>query len=91
MGRFVVYIPESKLGALLDWSLLADALQDMFAQQSCEAPSRHHHTIPVPGNPDATLLLMPAWQSGAYIGVKLSRYSRETLSSDCLQFRGCIY
>ncbi|KZL19149.1 Alanine dehydrogenase [Pseudovibrio axinellae] len=35
-------------------------------------PLRHHHAIGVPGNSDATLLLMPAWQSGAYFGVKLA-------------------
>lgn len=64
-------IPADKIVALLDWPALIDALKVMFATGNCEAPPRHHHTIPVPDNPDATLLLMPAWQSGAYIGVKL--------------------
>ena len=54
----MLYISELKLSALLDWPLLTDVLQDMFAQKSCESPSRHHHTVPVPGNTDATLLLI---------------------------------
>ena len=35
------------------------------------APPRHHHSVAVPGLPDATLLLMPAWQPGEAIGVKI--------------------
>jgi alanine dehydrogenase len=34
-------------------------------------PPRHHHTIPVPDGAAATLLLMPAWQTGRNIGVKV--------------------
>ena len=65
-------IPAEQIKALLDWPSLNSALGEMFATRSCEAPSRHHHTIPVPNNLDATLLIMPAWQSGAYVGVKLA-------------------
>lgn len=49
---------------------LVEALRATF-RDGCEAPTRHHHTIPVPGEADATLLLMPAWRSGAHIGVKM--------------------
>ena len=49
---------------------LVSALERMF-RDGCTAPVRHHHTVPVPGEPDGTLLLMPAWRAGAYIGVKL--------------------
>lgn len=54
----------------LDWPGLLAALAAMF-RQGCAMPVRHHHTVTVPGEADATLLLMPAWQSGAYIGVKI--------------------
>lgn len=64
-------ISADKIAVLLDWPALIGALGEMFATGNCEAPPRHHHNIPVPDNPDGTLLLMPAWQSGAYIGVKL--------------------
>ena len=36
-----------------------------------QAPLRAHHTIEVPGEATATLLLMPAWRTGARLGVKL--------------------
>ncbi len=49
---------------------LVAALAQMF-RDGCTTPVRHHHTIPVPGSPDATLLLMPAWRAGAYLGIKI--------------------
>ena len=54
----------------LDWDALIAALSAMF-KGDCVMPVRHHHTVGVPGEADATLLLMPAWQPGQYIGVKL--------------------
>lgn len=54
----------------LDWDALIAALNAMFTGD-CVMPVRHHHTVGVPGEADATLLLMPAWQPGQYIGVKL--------------------
>lgn len=53
----------------LPYAELIEALRAQF-RDGCEAPTRHHHTVPVPDEPDATLLLMPAWQRGAHIGVK---------------------
>ncbi|MCG6858260.1 MAG: ornithine cyclodeaminase family protein [Salaquimonas sp.] len=50
---------------------LVEALRAMFAAD-CEMPVRHHHTVQVPGEPDATLLLMPAWQTRAFMGVKVA-------------------
>ena len=54
----------------LGWDALITALAAMF-QGDCVMPVRHHHSVSVPGDADATLLLMPAWQPGHYIGVKL--------------------
>ncbi|MBP2237906.1 ornithine cyclodeaminase [Sinorhizobium kostiense] len=56
--------------AALPWDGLVKALADMFAR-GCVMPVRHHHEVEVPGEADATLLLMPAWQPGDYIGVKM--------------------
>ncbi|GAB4347952.1 MAG: ornithine cyclodeaminase family protein [Gammaproteobacteria bacterium] len=53
----------------LPWSELIDAIEAMF-RLGCEAPLRHHHTLAVPDDAAATLLLMPAWQPGRYLGVK---------------------
>jgi alanine dehydrogenase len=64
-------IGPSEVVAALDFTSLIEALRQMF-RTGCEAPLRHHHTIAAPGGaPDATLLLMPAWQAGRHIGIKL--------------------
>ena len=50
---------------------MVEALRRAFGQ-GCVMPVRHHHRIAVPGEPDGTLLLMPAWQEGALAGVKVA-------------------
>jgi len=65
-------IGPSEVHAALDWEQLIEALRQIF-RTGCTVPVRHHHTVPVGGgDPDATLLLMPAWQVGKHIGVKLA-------------------
>lgn len=54
----------------LQWSALTDAVRDMF-RLGCEMPARHHHKVKVAGEPDATLLLMPAWTPDGYLGTKI--------------------
>ncbi len=56
--------------AALDWRPLVEALRAVF-RDGCEMPVRHHHDFAVPGEPDATHLLMPAWIVGRYLGVKV--------------------
>ncbi|QRM53697.1 hypothetical protein [Sinorhizobium sp. BG8] len=46
---------------------LIDALCAMIAGE-CVTPVRHHRDVAVPGDDDAALPFMPAWQLGAYIG-----------------------
>ncbi|GGX87853.1 ornithine cyclodeaminase [Litchfieldella qijiaojingensis] len=53
----------------LPWDALVDALADIFTR-TVHSPVRHHHHMQVPGDPEATLLLMPAWLEGEYLGVK---------------------
>jgi ornithine cyclodeaminase/alanine dehydrogenase-like protein (mu-crystallin family) len=53
----------------LDFPALVDALDEAF-RGGFAAPPRHHHTLPVAGEPDATHLLMPAWGGGT-LGVKV--------------------
>jgi len=57
---------------LLDFPSLIDALRAMF-RDGCEVPLRHHHAVPASaaGDSDGTLLLMPAWQAGGSVGVKI--------------------
>ncbi|SDF73973.1 ornithine cyclodeaminase [Limimonas halophila] len=57
--------------AALTYDALVPALRNAF-QGDASAPPRHHHGIPVPGGTEATLLLMPAWEQGTYVGVKVA-------------------
>jgi ornithine cyclodeaminase/alanine dehydrogenase-like protein (mu-crystallin family) len=63
-------ITGDEVGALLDDRALIEALRAMFVS-GCVLPDRHHHAIPAKGQDPATLLVMPAWQTGGPIGVKL--------------------
>jgi len=63
-------IDAAAVAARLQPARLLPALERMF-RDGCTAPTRHHHTVEVPGEPDAVLLLMPAWRAGAYLGIKL--------------------
>ncbi|KQU87873.1 ornithine cyclodeaminase [Ensifer sp. Root31] len=60
--------------ALLPFGALIDTLRRSFAER-CVVPVRHHHTIANDGEPDATLLLMPAWHDAQrparYLGFKI--------------------
>ena len=64
-------IDAAAIDRVLDETALADSLGAMF-RDGCEQPVRHHHTIEVPSEPDATLLLMPAWQPGESVGIKVA-------------------
>lgn len=51
------------IDAALSFPALVDVLADAF-RSAIAAPPRHHQDISLPGRPDATLLLMPAWRIG---------------------------
>jgi ornithine cyclodeaminase len=55
----------------LPYGQLIEALRDAFAGD-IDVPLRAHHEVPVPGGTDGTLLLMPAWQAGQDMGVKIA-------------------
>jgi ornithine cyclodeaminase len=61
-------------GVRLPFGELVAALRRAFAE-GCVVPVRHHHTIANDDEPDATLLLMPAWhethRSERYLGIKI--------------------
>ncbi|MER8917310.1 hypothetical protein NKI32_26220 [Mesorhizobium sp. M0761] len=60
--------------ASLPFDALVDPLQAGF-HNGCVVPARHHHHLEKTGEPDATLLLMPAWakpeDQDQFLGVKL--------------------
>lgn len=54
----------------LDFPSLVEALRAAF-RSDIDVPVRHHHTMARRDEPDATLLLMPAWQGESYVGIKI--------------------
>lgn len=67
----MLIVDRAETASLLDDKSLVAALREAF-RDGATVPARHHHTIKVAGAPDATLLLMPAWQEGKLLGVKLA-------------------
>jgi ornithine cyclodeaminase len=66
----VLHFDAETIRARLPWPRMLDAL-DAALKSTVEAPLRANHAIDVPGEPTASLLLMPAWRVGRRIGVKL--------------------
>lgn len=66
------FIDAASVARLTPMPALIAALKTAFASPPV-SPTRHHHTIELDGDePDATLLLMPAWRSGHSVGVKIA-------------------
>lgn len=63
-------IGPAELKSALDYRQLIERLRQAF-RAGCTVPQRHHHTVETYDERDATLLLMPAWQRGRHIGVKI--------------------
>lgn len=64
-----MYLSAETLTQRLTWPAMIDALRTIFTTD-VHSPVRHHHFMDVPDEPQATLLLMPAWIEGQYLGVK---------------------
>ena len=64
------FVDADEVRANLDFPSLVNCLRDIF-RTGATVPVRHHHTIPKANEPDATLLLMPAWQEGGEVGIKI--------------------
>jgi len=65
----MLQLDASATAARLDFAALIPALRRAFAEGR-EVPLRHTHTITDPAGPGGTLLLMPAWQPGRWLGLK---------------------
>jgi ornithine cyclodeaminase/alanine dehydrogenase-like protein (mu-crystallin family) len=71
------FFDAAAVDAALSYPALIDTLEAAFAKGAI-APPRHHHAIPLEGRPEATLLIMPAWEAhapgsalaGRYMGLK---------------------
>lgn len=66
------FISKETIEQHFDFPELIKRLKNAFADSSVEVPMRHHHDYPnPPEQDDSTLLLMPAWDPGKDLGVKM--------------------
>jgi len=71
-GACMQIIGGDEIHRLLGFPSLIDALRAMF-REGCEVPPRQHHTVAsalAEGTP-GTVLVMPAWQAGRALGIKI--------------------
>ncbi|SMD34426.1 ornithine cyclodeaminase [Reichenbachiella faecimaris] len=69
------YIEAEELEQLLNYDELIPKINEAFAQDY-NIPMRHHHQYPNPKEGmESTLLLMPAWDNGENLGVKIVNVS----------------
>ncbi len=65
-------VTAEEVAAATPWPALIDALAAAFANPALvTAPPRAHHTVKAQGDPDRTLLIMPAWDARGATVVKL--------------------
>ena len=65
----MLFLNAEQTNEALPWLELVDALRDGFVKQ-CNSPLRHQHEFEIPGESPGTLVIMPGWISGEYLGVK---------------------
>lgn len=84
----MLQINASQVEQLLDYPTLIQQLQATFVSD-IEVPLRHHHDFDNPlAGKASTLLLMPAWQVGKYLGVKLVTVSPNNSAYDLPSIQG---
>ena len=64
-------ISAAEIEYALEYRVLVERLRQVF-RFGAESPLRHRHIVPTYGDHDATLMLMPAWQTGRHIGVRIA-------------------
>ena len=64
-------ITAGELRTVLHYRMLIERLRQAF-RGDCASPPAQHYTIPTYGSHDATLTVIPAWQTGRRIGVALT-------------------
>lgn len=62
---------KTQIADSLRWPRLIEALRQGF-RKGCTMPVRHHHDVELPDGSHGILLLMPAWTSGRYLGLKMA-------------------
>ncbi|MBK4215115.1 ornithine cyclodeaminase family protein [Paracoccus caeni] len=85
----------AEVEARLDWPALIETLRQGFAAARAEAPARQVLTIEQPDGQQVSLLIMPAWQAGRAMGVKVVTFfpwnaavGKATINAGYLMFDG---
>jgi len=74
----IPFIDSEYIESHTDYISLIDEIKKGFTSSSIEVPQRHHHNYKNPPEKvDSTLLIMPAWNPGKDLGVKLVTVSPE--------------
>ncbi len=82
------FIDQHTIDRALPFADLVDALQQAFASD-IETPLRGHYDIPNPqSSRETTLLMMPSWQAGSDIGIKLVTVTPESYKFDLPSIQG---
>ena len=66
----ILMLGQELIAQLTPWPALVERLAAAF-REHCEMPERLHYDIQVPDAPPGVLLVMPAWNVGGLLGVKL--------------------
>lgn len=67
----MISIDAAMVESALDYTFLIERLKEGF-KRDLGIPKRHHHNYPNPKRgEDSTLLIMPAWESGKVLGIKV--------------------
>ncbi|MCW2245117.1 ornithine cyclodeaminase [Azospirillum fermentarium] len=80
-------ITGAELRSVLHHRMLIERLRQSFRAE-VQVPLRHHHTVPTYGADDATLLLMPAWETGRSIGIKVVTVFPDNAAKDLPAVQG---
>ena len=84
----MIRLSNDRLLELLDYPSLIKSLEEAF-QAKITVPMRHHHDYPNPKEGiDSTLLLMPAWDDGQYVGLKIVTISPNNSAYDLPSIQG---
>ena len=67
---FLLTLDANAVAKALPYDQLIETLAIAFASD-IDVPHRAHHEVPVPERKPGTMLLMPAWQAGGSMGVKI--------------------
>ena len=68
----IALINDEFIDSNTDFKILISLLKKEFGHSKIEVPMRHHHNFENPKERvDSTLLLMPAWNPGNEMGVKI--------------------